>query len=119
MPEHDHSPLAGVPQKIKAGADQASTNPSPLMAGKHGHRSQRNRRYRGVSGVDKHAAEQNVPHNLLIHLGNQGQQDVPMLPQLIGQIGFIGLAKSRPVDEADVRQLSCVFGVFAANDRIQ
>ncbi len=118
MAKHDDGFLARIPQQIQTAPDQASSDTLPLMNWKHSHRSQRNGRNRAVSRVDKHAAEKDVPHSLLPYLGNQRKQHIPLLAQLVHQIGFVGPPKGRLINVPDTRQLICIIGVFAADDRI-
>lgn len=97
MPDHDHDALAGVAEELQAAPDQGVADPLPLP--------RRHDRYRregdGRGRIDVHAGEEDVAGDLVVDLGDQGQEDVAGGAKLVDEVGFVGLSEGGFNDRVD------------------
>jgi len=106
---------ASIPQAAQLGdalPDQLSSDAMTLIARQYRQRRQRDRRDRSGRRVDRHPAEHDVADDSAVHRGNQRQPHNALPPQGLDQIGFLGAAERRFVDQTDHRMVG---GVFNAN----
>ena len=92
MPDHDDEGTSLRPKAIEAAFDELAANAFALLTGRYRHRTER----RALHCPRPQRAEQDVPDDRTIDLGDQRQQDPVVLSQRVDDAAFVVLAEGLP-----------------------
>ena len=88
MTHDDYDAFFEPPHLIEPVSDQRGANPPPLLQWQDGHRRQARGVHRARRRIHPHAAEQDVPHRVTIHVCDERRQDEPVAVERFDQVGF-------------------------------
>lgn len=100
VPDHDHNPVPQLPAGLEPFLNKDRSNTLALMFQAYGKRCKGNRRYMALFRINRYRGKENMPDNLVIKYGNEGEigDIVSVIPEGADKPGFAILAEGLKIN---------------------